>query len=147
MKTISIKPGQGCFRDNNHAPIAAGIIFVWLVKKINGDKWIYNKILKISATTNIHEYIDMNGSSWNNEPNENTKIYFSWAIITPNLRTRACAAFINRYRPEYNQDYLDFFPFGETKIVCEEKIGFFEKQFIIEGEGKNETCKNLINKA
>lgn len=134
MKIISIKSIQGCFRDNNQAPTTAGIIFVWLVKKNNANRWSYNKILKITAIENIHEYIDMEGNSWNDVIAENSNIYFSWTIITPNLRTRACAAFVNRYRPEYNQDYLDFFPFGETKIICEEAIGFFEKQFVIEGE-------------
>lgn len=131
MKIITTKECQYGYASDNKAPSTAGIVFVWLIKKNNENKWVYVEILKISTTTNIHEYIDLNANSWNNEIHENTNIYFSWTIVSPNNRPRACAAFINRYRPKYNNDFLDFFPFGATQIICENKIGFFEKQFII----------------
>lgn len=130
MKTYSIKIEKGCYQDSINAPDQPGIVFVYLLKKAD-NKYNYHALLEIISTNDILNFLTLNVDDWGEEITDETKIYFSWSVVSHNSRTRILAGLTNFCRPIMNESFLDYFPFGPTEIVCDGNLMFLQKKICI----------------
>jgi hypothetical protein len=131
MKTYTITIENGCTRDLIDAPHTSGIVFIYLQITRSDNKIYYDKLLEITSTDDISSFLTENVDSWVEEIIDRTRIKFTWAVMNPNIRTRILAGLINFYRPVLNENFLDYFPFERTEIICEGNNALLQKKIIV----------------
>jgi hypothetical protein len=127
---------EGCWTDekfNEQIPRYPGLFFVFEAKPSAAGATLL-RLIYVGAADKLREGITSfrkNFDSARYLREGNVLCYHSAWVADAATRDRVSAAFIYAHKPPANDKYKYRFPFPETHVVCEGKIGFLKQDFIV----------------
>lgn len=129
---------EGYWREKNcqYIPNYNGIYFVYLAAYEEKDDTIHPQTLVyIGQAAKVREAIDgriATDNPWLQFRKENYEFCFSTACIPKPNTERVLSAFVYRYKPPANTDYVTYFTYEPTTITVTGKTALLESQFTVE---------------
>ncbi len=116
-------------------PDESGVYCVYTCTYDKQEKTVsLRSLLYIGESEDINDRIGNHErwDDWEDELDDDEVICFSYATLSANIRKRAEAALIYKHEPPLNTEFIDSFPFDETKITTSGKSKFLATSFVIE---------------
>lgn len=120
-QTFNIKI-EGYWRDEKKSglPSVSGVYFVYEGKYNAQEKscTLY-KLIYIGESENINTRVNSHEkySEWKKHVRSGNTLYFSAAPVKGDDRFRVEAAYIFKHKPPVNTEYINNFPFDQTRII------------------------------
>jgi hypothetical protein len=127
---------EGCWKDKKNTwllPRYAGLFFVFEAKP-NGKNVTLLRLIYVGAADNVREGILVFRDNFDDTRflrEGNVLCYHAAAVEETANRERIQAAFVYTHKPPANDRYKYRFPFPETNVVSEGKIGFLKQNFTV----------------
>lgn len=136
MKTINLDfEGYRIEAKKNSIPSKSGIYCVYSCIHNEKENTVsIKKLLYIGESENLHSRIATHNrlDDWKKKLSATETLCYSFALINGDDRNRAEAALIFKHTPPMNTEYIDNFPYKDTKISLSGKAKFLTTNFIIE---------------
>lgn len=124
---------EGCQKSNDEIPRSPGLFFVFEAKP-NHSGAILLRLIFVGSAEKLRDGIqafrkDFDSARFLREGN--MLCYHIAPIADAATRERVQAAFIYAHKPPANDKYKYRFPYAETRVVSEGKIGFLKADFVV----------------
>lgn len=127
---------QGYCREinKNGLPQKSGVYFVYectFDKEVN--KVTLHKLIYIGESDNIN-YRVVNHEKlreWLKYVNQGNELCYSYTFVDNYYRNRVEAAYVNRYKPPVNTEYINNFPFDKTIVKSSGVLRFIDDFFVV----------------
>lgn len=127
---------QGYWRDLNKQSIPehSGVYFVYTAKYNPIEKTVtLLRLIYIGEAGNVRDRITNHEKykEWLKYVGNGEELCFSTAQVTYDTRARVEAAYIFHHKPPVNTEYVNNFPFDQTRIVSSGKTAFLSTDFTV----------------
>ena len=136
MKTIKLK-FDGYWGEKNISSISKGSgVYVVYQGKYNQQKKLgtLERILYIGESANVNDRIKNHEKwpKWRKECANGKGIWFSFTPVANPDRERGEAALIFKHKPPVNTEYVDAFPFEDTRVISSGECAILTKDFTVQ---------------
>lgn len=110
----------GYFRDldKDDLPKKSGVYMVYAGKPVSDKIVSLRKLFYIGESSNIHDRIVEHNrdKDWKDGLKEGELLYYAYALAPKDERLLEEAALIYYYKPPYNTEYVDNYPFERVEL-------------------------------
>jgi hypothetical protein len=134
-QTFNVKI-EGYWRDEKKGglPSVSGVYFVYEGKYNEQEKScsLY-KLIYIGESDNINQRINNHEKypEWKKHVRAGNTLYFSAGPVNSNDRFRVEAAYIFKHKPPVNTEYVNNFPFDQTRIISTGETKLLNTDFTV----------------